>query len=549
MKSYGIGLDFGSDSVRALLVDAADGRELATAVAPYPRWARGEYCVPEQHQFRQHPLDYLECLEKVVQSVLAAVPPEVRANVRGLGIDTTGSTPCAVDENGTPLALLAEFSAEPDAMFVLWKDHTAAAEADRINEFARTWGGTDYTRYEGGIYSSEWFWSKILHILRRNPAVRRAAHSWVEHCDWMVAELVGETRPGKIRRSRCAAGHKAMWHASWGGLPPEEFLAGIDPLLAGLRDRLYTETVTADTRAGILSDRWAAKLGLPPGVAVAAGGFDAHFGAVGAGITPGTLVKVIGTSTCDMLVAPEVDRCVRGICGQVDGSILPGLTGLEAGQSAFGDIYAHFKRLLSWPLTALDAETRKMIEDALLPKLEKGAAALAPGAGRLLAIDWHNGRRTPDADARLSGAIFGLNLGSTAPMVFRALVESTVFGARRIIERFRDEGVPVERVIAIGGIAGKSPMVMQICADVLNCPIQVSDSAQSCALGAAIFGLVAAGVHPDTATAMQAMVPGCAKVYTPDPETVKAYERLYAKYRRYAGALEKLIHDDGKEQA
>ena len=305
--------------------------------------------------------------------------------------------------------------------------------------------------YEGGIYSSEWFWSKILHTLKVDASVREAAFSWVEHCDWIAGELCGRTDPLTMSRSRCAAGHKALWHASWGGLPPEEFLAGVDPLLAGLRSRLYTDTDTADVPVGTLSAKWAAKLGLPESVVVSGTAFDCHFGAVGAQIQPYELVKVVGTSTCDILVAPDVDTCVRGICGQVDGSVVPGLIGLEAGQSAFGDVYAWFKRLLGYA------------GDISLPRLEREAAEIAPGSTGIVALDWFNGRRTPDANPHLRGGVFGLNLGSTAPMVYRALAESTVFGARRIVERFREEGVPVKSVSAIGGIARKSTFVMIVC--------------------------------------------------------------------------------------
>ncbi len=547
MSNYVIGLDFGSDSVRALLVEAETGAELAGAVAAYPRWARGLYCDPGRNQFRQHPLDYLECLEQAVTAALADVSPEVRAGVVGIGIDTTGSTPCAVDAEGRPLALRPEFAEDPDAMFILWKDHTALAEADAINQRARNWGGIDYTKYEGGIYSSEWFWSKILHILRTNEAVRRAAVSWVEHCDWMGAELVGETRPERLRRSRCAAGHKAMWHASWGGLPAEEFLSGIDPLLSGLRARLYDSTYTAEVPLGTLSEKWAKKLGLSTRVVVSGGAFDCHMGAVGAGIAPYSLVKVIGTSTCDVLVAPELPGCVRGICGQVDGSVVPGLVGLEAGQSAFGDIYAHFKQLLSWPLEHFAVAEKEAILKRLLPQLEEAAAQVAPGSNRLLALDWHNGRRTPDANQKLTGALFGLSLGSTAPMIFRALVESTAYGARRIVERFESEGVPVREVVAIGGIAVKSPFVMQICADVLNRPIKVARSGQCCALGAAIFAAVAAGLYPDVPEAMKKMSSPYAGIYEPDAEQAKIYDRLYRRYGRYATAVEQLIMSEEEE--
>lgn len=530
MKKTVIGLDFGSDSVRALLAEAENGRELATAVHEYSRWKKGLYCNPGAQSFRQHPLDYLEGMETVVREVLKG---RDASQVAGIGIDTTGSTPCAVDEHGIPLSLKPEFAEDPDAMFILWKDHTAAEEAARINRIAESSGKTDYTKYEGGIYSCEWFWAKILHVLRTDERVGREAFSWVEHCDWIPAVLTGNTNPLTLKRSRCAAGHKAMWHRDWNGLPPEEFLREVDPRLSGLRARLYSETCPSDVRAGTLSPEWAARLGLPETVAVGVGAFDCHFGAVGAGIRPKQLVKVVGTSTCDMVLAPEGVGCVRGICGQVDGSILPGKIGLEAGQSAFGDVYAWFRRLLEW--------NGKQVR---LEELEAGAAAIPPGSDGLLALDWLNGRRTPDANPFVSGALFGLRIGTTAPMIFRALVESTAFGARKIAERFREEGIPVDSVTAVGGISRKSPLVMQICADVLNMPIRTVRSDQVCALGAAMFAAVNAGLYEKTEDAMNAMGSGTDKVYHPDPHNAALYEAIYQKYCRYGTMTEKEIMNE-----
>lgn len=509
-----IGLDFGSDSVRAVLV-TEQGETLATCVHNYARWSEGRYCDAANNVFRQHPLDYLEGTESVIKGVLVG---QNAAAVKGIAIDTTGSTPCAVDCNGTPLALLPEFADDPDAMFLLWKDHSSQPEADRINAAAAAWDGIDYRMYEGGIYSSEWFWSKLLHVLRNNEKVRNAAASFVEHCDWITGELAGNTAPAALVRSRCAAGHKAMWHASWGGLPPQEFLTYIDPLLAGWRDKLYTETATAEKAVGRLSPEWAEKLGLSTDVVIGGSAFDCHFGAVGAQIEAHTLVKVIGTSTCDILVAPGVEKCVRGICGQVDGSVVPGLIGLEAGQSAFGDVYAWFRNLLSYA------------GDVSLSALEKDAAVLPPGAMGVHAVDWFNGRRTPDADNALKGAVFGLNLGSTAPMIYRALMECTVFGARAIIERFREEGIEVKSVSAVGGISRKSPFIMQLCANIFNMPVRVAKSDQACALGGAMFAAVAAGVYPDIASAMEKMGSGFDLEYLPDPACTAVYDKLYAQY-------------------
>jgi len=552
---YLLGLDFGTDSVRAVVVNAASGKEEANQVARYRRWQQGLYCDPARNRFRQHPLDYIEGLEEAARGALAQLPKGAGERVLGIGIDTTGSTPCAVDRAGTPLALLQEFRENPNAMFILWKDHSAVQEAEEINRVSRSWGGVDFTKYEGGIYSSEWFFAKILKILREDAVVAASAFSWVEHCDWLPALLTGATDPLALKRSRCAAGHKAMWHPEWGGLPPEDFLVRLDPRLAGLRSRLYIDTFTSDVKAGGLCAEWARRLGLPEGAAVAVGAFDAHIGAVGGGIREGTLAKIMGTSTCDMIVAPAAalaGRQVAGICGQVDGSILPGLIGLEAGQSAFGDVYAWFVNLLYWPLEfaegsppdpAQKESLRQDIKNRILANLSEEAGRLAPGEAGLLALDWLNGRRTPDADQSLKGALAGLTLGSTAPRIFRALVEATAFGSRAILERFQREGVRAERVVALGGIAQKSPFVMQVTADVLNVPIQVVASEQACALGAAMFAAVAAGLYQGVTEAQERIGSGFSRTYTPDPQRARAYQGLYKRYLALGRALEPLLRE------
>ncbi len=530
--NYVIGLDYGTDSVRALVVDQ-NGREVSTAVHYYSRWKKGLYCDPARSQFRQHPLDYLEGLELSVKAALALAEPEVAANIVGISVDTTGSTPVAVDRAGTPLALLTDFAENPNAMFILWKDHTANAEAEEINALAHRWD-TDFTKYVGGIYSSEWFWAKILRTLRVDESVRRAAFSWVEHCDWISAVLTGNTDPLTLRRSRCAAGHKAMWHEEFEGLPNEDFLSSLDPLLTGLRERLFRHTYTADAAMGNISPEWAARLGLPENVVIGVGAFDAHMGAVGAGIEPYSLVRVMGTSTCDMLTAPteEVgDLLIRGICGQVDGSILPGMLGMEAGQSAFGDVYAWFQNLLAFPLCEFlgEAEAEKLIQN-IIPVLSEKAGALPVTERDPVALDWFNGRRTPDANHTLKGAVTGLNLGTDAPRMFKALVEATAFGAKRIVERFQSEGVPIRQVIGIGGVSKKSPFVMQTLANVLNMPIKIVQSEQACALGAAVCAATAAGIYPDMSTAQAAMASGYDAQFQPQAEKVGVYEKLYGRY-------------------
>lgn len=533
-EKYVIGIDFGTDSVRALVVNAETGTEEAEDAAPYLRWAEGKYCDPASNRFRQHPLDYIEGLETAVRSALKKLAPENRNKIIGIGIDTTGSTPCAVDNQGTPLALKKEFSENPDAMFVLWKDHTAIKEADQINLLARNWGGTDFTAFEGGIYSSEWFWSKILHVLRSSAEVRKAAYSWVEHCDWMPALLTGNTDSLTIKRSRCAAGHKAMWHDQWGGLPDEQFLKQLDPLLAGLKQKLYKDTFTSDNKAGELCSEWAERLNLEAGIAVAVGAFDAHMGAVGGGVTKATLAKIMGTSICDMIVAPPdalQPEPIAGICGQVDGSIVPGMVGLEAGQSAFGDVYAWFAGLLSWPLKWLgNSLSPEETREKILIKLTEEAQKIPIENTCLLALDWLNGRRTPDADQNLKGAIIGLTLGSSAPAIFRALVEATAYGSRAIVERLVSSGVEIRQVVAMGGIAHKSPFVMQVSADVMNMPIKVVKSEQICALGAAMFAAVASGFHPNLAAAQERMASGFSRTYTPIPKNSARYDQLYQNY-------------------
>lgn len=539
-KNYVIGLDYGTDSVRALIVDTSSGEEAATSVQHYSRWKDGKYCDPANNQFRQHPLDYIEGLEATITESLRQAPPGTAEHVRGIAIDTTGSTPVAVDRDGTPLGLLPEFAENPNALFVLWKDHTAVKEADEINETARSWGGTDFTMYEGGIYSSEWFWAKILHVLREDTAVRDAAFSWVEHCDWITALLTGNTDPLTIKRSRCAAGHKAMWHESWGGLPPEEFLIKLDPVLSGIRERLFTDTYTSDTAAGTLSGEWASRLGLPAGIPVGVGAFDAHMGAVGGGIRPYMLSKVIGTSTCDMLVAPMEEmegKLIRGICGQVDGSIIPGMLGMEAGQSAFGDIYAWFKNVLMWPFESLGGNADS-ISDRIIPELSRAAEKIPVDENGIVAVDWMNGRRTPDANQNLKGVVSGLNLGSSAPAIFRSLVEATAFGAKKIVDRFESEGVPIKGIIALGGVAKKSPFVMQVLADVLNRPIEVARSEQACALGAAMFAATAAGVYETVGDALETMESGFETEYIPDPANAEKYEVLYKKYSHLGTFIE-----------
>lgn len=551
-KDYVIGVDYGTDSVRSLLVDSHTGEEIASEVYFYSRYKAGKYCIPDQNQFRHHPLDYLEGLEKTVVGCLEKTPASIRNNVKGISIDSTGSTPGPVDKEGTLLALLPEFQDNPNAMFILWKDHTAVKEAAEINNVARTWGGTDFTKYVGGIYSAEWFWAKILHTIRIDETISEEAYSWVELCDWVPAVLTGVKKASEIKRGRCAAGHKAMWHQSWGGLPDEKFLIKIDPLLKGLKTRLYKNTYTSDVSVGKLTPEWQKRFGLKGDITVGIGAFDAHMGAVGAGVEPYALVKIIGTSTCDVLVAPKTDigdKLVKGICGQVDGSVIPGMIGLEAGQSGFGDIYAWFRSLLYWPVQAIfsreksiNARTKEKLSndiyDKIIPALTDEAKKLPIDDSSIIALDWLNGRRTPDANQLLKGTITGLNLGSDAPRVFRALVEATAFGARAVNDRFEAEGVPIKQIIATGGISRKSDYIMQTIADVLGRPIKVCESEQVCALGAAMCAAAASGIYKTIEEAQQHMNSGYAKEYKPNKKNSVKYSALYKRYRELGAYIE-----------
>ena len=526
-KSYSIGLDFGTNSVRTLIVNVRTGEEVGTAVFNYPTGDAGVVIDSRDPNLaRQHPADYIVGIEASVKKALRAAAKasdsKVAENVVGIGVDTTGSTPLPVDDSGTPLALRKEFKRNPAAMAWLWKDHTGHAEAAEITQKARE-TRPQFLAKCGGVYSSEWWWSKILKCRRSAPKVFDAATTWVEIADWIPAHLTGSEKPERIKRGICAAGHKAMFHASWGGYPDAEFLASLDPALARVRKALPNVAYTVDEPMGGLTEAWAARLGIKPGIPVAVGAFDAHLGAVGSGIKPGTLVKIIGTSTCDMMVAPETQALadVPGICGIVPGSILPKHFGLEAGQSAVGDIF-------NWFVRVVNPKARGASGHA---ELTKEAEKAKPGASGLLALDWNNGNRTILVDQRLTGLLLGQTLHTTPAEIYRALVEATAYGARVIMERFEEYGVAVKEVINCGGIAEKNPMVMQIYADVTGRPMKLSRSAQTCALGAAMAGAVCAGAHEDFAAASAAMTGQKKTVYRPKSKNVAVYNDLFTLYK------------------
>lgn len=521
---FTIGLDYGTNSVRALVVRCSDGAELGTSVFPYPSGHEGIFLDPSDHNLaRQHPADWLLGAQTAIREALAqaaADPDFSPEKIVGIGVDGTGSSPLPVDAANVPLAMDPRFENNPNALCWLWKDHTSIDEAARITQTAGRLR-PQYLAKIGGTYSSEWFWAKLWHCLNTDPAVFDAAHSWVELSDFIPAVLAGVRRPEDIVRGVCMAGHKAMYADDWGGLPDEEFLTDLDPKLAALRPRLYQKAVDASARAGSLCPEWAGKLGLPSGIAIAVGEMDVHYGAIGCGVDEGTLVKVIGTSTCDCAVvsADKEVADIPGICGIVKGAILPGYYGVEAGQSAVGDIFKWF------------VEGVCQGDSALHEELTTQAAALKPGQSGLLALDWNNGNRTILVDQRLTGLLLGQTLHTSRAEIYRALIEATAFGARAIVERIVEYGVPVNRIVCSGGIAAKNPLLMQIYADVTGCEMRVSRSDQSCALGAAIGAAVCAGAHPDFATAQAAMTGLKDIIYRPIPENQALYQELFALYR------------------
>lgn len=523
--NYALGLDYGTSSVRALIVRCEDGAEIGTAVWPYSRGEEGVITDPKDvHLARQHPQDYVDGLYNSVKAALieASQNPDFSpSRIVGIGVDTTGSTPIPVDAECQPLTDNPLFANNPHAMAWLWKDHTSTEEAAEITRKSKELG-YPYMDMVGGTYSSEWFWAKILRCARVAPDVFEAAASWVELCDFVPSHLVGAIDPATLKRGICAAGHKALFNEDWGGLPSEEFLAALDPRLAKLRPRVAGDCCPSDQLAGRLAPEAAAKLGLTAGIAVAVGAFDAHMGAVGSGVQPSTLVKIIGTSTCDIMVAPLPSDgkapFIPGMCGVVKGSVLPEMLGIEAGQSAVGDLFNWFVKHL-----APNASHESLAEEA---------AKLKPGESGLLALDWNNGNRTILVDQRLSGLLIGQTLATSAPEIYRALLEATAFGALVIIERMEEYGTKVEQIVNCGGIAEKSPLTMQIYADVCDRPMKLSRSAQTCALGAAMFASVVGGAHSNITDAQGAMGGLKETVYQPDPNAVAVYRRLFSLYRQ-----------------
>ena len=547
---YTIGLDYGTNSVRALIVNVANGAEVTAAVWTYSHGTQGVILARDPNLARQHPADYVNGAAITIKQVLATAKKSVKgfspAQVIGIGVDTTGSTPLPVDANGQPLAFSKKFASNPAAMAWLWKDHTGVNEAAEITALAKKMR-PQYLAKCGGTYSSEWFWSKVLKCLRVSPEVFNAAHSWIELADFVPAELTGTLAPDKFIAGVCAAGHKAMWNAKWGGYPDEAFLSKLNPKLAQLRKRLTARVHSIDRAVGGLTPAWAKKTGLTAGIPVAVGAFDAHLGAVGSGVAPGCLVKIIGTSTCDIAIAPNTKKLadVPGLCGIVDGSVLPGYFGLEAGQSAVGDLFNWLVNYIQpGAPTTVSASSKNSStsrdgarRSATHEDLTAGALKLQPGESGLLALDWNNGNRTILVDQRLTGLLIGQTLYTTPAEIFRALIEATAFGALTIITRFEEYGVKISSVVNCGGIAEKSPLVMQIYADVTGRPMKVSRSAQTCALGSAIAAAVVAGAHKDYATAQKRMTGLKPKVFKPDAKAHATYQELYALYKQLHDAF------------
>ncbi len=526
MARYGIGLDFGTSSVRCLILDLDEGTELAAGVCAYPSGEEGVLISDsDPHLARQKPADHFESLIKAVRLALIEAsdsrPGFSSDDVISIGVDTTGSSPMPLAADGTPLGLTSGFEDNPHAQCWLWKDHTSFAEAAEITALAAEMG-RPFLNKCGGTYSSEWWWSKILKCARVAPDVFDAAHSWGEMQDVIPAWLTGTL--GSMKRGICAAGHKALYHTDWGGLPDKEFLAALDPRLADLRDRLYAETYTSNQQAGLLTEERAKDLGLKAGIPVAIGAFDAHMGAVGAGVKAGTIVKIMGTSTCDIMVGSAGTPDIPGVCGVVPGSVIPGMIGIEAGQSAVGDLFA-------WCARELDGRPDAHI------RLQEEASRLKPGESGLAALDWNNGNRTILVDVQLTGLLIGQTLHTTAAEIYRAMIEATAFGSLKIIEQIEAGGVPVAEVICCGGIAEKSPLTMQIYADVCGRPIKISRSGQTCALGAALFGAVSAGAFVNIEEAVEKMTGTQDRVYEPDPDSAAVYKRIGAVYTQLHDAF------------
>lgn len=542
-ENWVIGIDFGTASVRGLLIDAQNGKELFSSEANYSRWKKGLFCEASKNQYRQHPLDYVEGLTSVINAISEYCGVDKRDHIKAISFDTTGSTPAPVDASGQPLALQKKFADNPNAMFYLWKDHTAIEEAKEINDKNKT-SDKDFLKNVGGIYSSEWFWAKLIYAFRTDDQVYHATANWVEHCDWIPFLLTGGKHHDQIKRGSCAAGHKALWDSHKKGDEILNFMQTIEPKLEKITKPLFTEVFPATAVAGKLTPEWANKLGLSLDTLVGIGTIDAHAGAVGGEIAEGKLIKVMGTSTCDMMVAPKNEMCnisIKGISGQAEDSIIPGMIGLEAGQSAFGDSFDWFTKLILSPSLAIieksDAIEQhqkdiliKSLKTNIFEQLEHKASQLKFDINSPQALEWLNGRRTPDNNPNLKAAFFDIDLSTDVAQLYLALIEATCFGARRIVETFNMQGQQVNGVIGLGGIAQKSPFIMQFMTDCLQIPIEIHASLNTCALGSAMYASVVAGIYKTVAESQKAMGAGFIKTYYPQSERVNILEQRYQTY-------------------
>ncbi len=537
MNNHVLGVDFGTSAVRALILNAEDGSEVAAGVSGYPRWEKGEFCDPANSVYRQHPLELREAFTAAVSEAVSKLPPTERAKVAAISVDTTGSSPLPVDSHLQPLAASPEFGNDPNAMCILWKDHAAIPEASLISQLIPP----EYLQFCGNEYSAEWFWAKLLHVAKRSPKIGAAAATWVEHCDWVVADLCGHSNPAQLVRSRCGAAHKALWNTRWGGFPDAAVLAQIDPYLGHVRRNLSSETMPAGQAAGELSANWAEMLGLPAGIPVGAAIFDAHAGAIGAGVAVGRVVKVIGTSSAEIVVA-EPDRLpmsgVPGIESQAEGSIVPDMIGIEAGQPAFGDIFAWYARLLSYSATGEHGEPDPTTINRVLSSLEEAAGSRPLTSHTPVVLDWFNGRRAPYANSGATGALTGLDLGMDAVDLYSSIVRSLGFGTKAIHAHLRSQGVPIHTVTAVGGIPQRSPYIMQTLANCIACPVEVAGTTQASARGSAILATVVAGLYPNVAAAIEKLRSKAVATYSPSPDSADTYEAWYRDYITTASTLD-----------
>lgn len=533
-KKYSIGVDFGTQSGRAVLVEIGTGREVATAVKAYPHGVMDEYLPDGKTRLEpdwalHHPQDYLDVLSETIPAVLKEAGVD-KEDVIGIGLDFTSCTILPVDKEGTPLCFYEEYKSAPHAYIKLWKHHAAQDEANRLNEIAQE-RGEDFLQRYGGKISSEWMIPKIWQVLNEAPEIYEKADRFMEVGDWVVLQLTGQEK-----RSSCMAGYKAIWHKRK-GYPSKEFFKALDPRLENVVDeKLSRDIYPIGTKAGEITEKAAELTGLKPGTAVAVANVDAHVAVPAVGITEeGKMLMIMGTSTCHMLLGKE-EKMVPGMCGVVEDGILPGYMGYEAGQSCVGDHFEWFVKNCVPAEYMQEAKDRGMDIHALL---SEKAEKLAVGESGLVALDWWNGNRSVLVDVDLTGMIVGMTLLTKPEEIYRALIEATAYGTRMIIETFEESGVAIRELYAAGGIAHKNPFIMQIYADVTNREIRISASSQTPALGSAMFGAVAAGKerggYDSIVDAAKEMARLKDVVYTPIPENVEMYNKLYAEY--------KLLHD------